>query len=414
MHICANRRRNSDCMKSDYLEYLRRVRRYSERTCEIYSGVLDEYLAFASCPEGADPVPYLDFQIMRSYEVYLLDERKDSPRTVSLHLSVLSGFCRFLMKKGLMTSNPARLVKKPVQEKRLPEFFREEAMEEYFRSTMGVMEYGSFERKLNRMIISILYNTGIRRGELVSLRRDSVDFSRHVLRVKGKGDKIREIPLLPSLCEEISLYLQSQDSLKYADTSSRAPLLQTPKGAPLYPMFIQRAVRAELGDVEGIGGRKSPHVLRHTLATGLLDNGADLNSIKELLGHSSLAATQVYTHNSIEKLRKVYNNAHPRAKNGGNMEIRIKALKFDADEKLVQFVEKKTARLSKFFDGAAHEAEVSLEDIKEGKRAKIQIGVPGDTLIIERVADTFENAITECVDAMKEKLTRAKEKKYEK
>ena len=167
------------------------------------------------------------------------------------------------------------------------------------------------------MIISILYNTGIRRSELIGLKRSSLDLSRRVLRVRGKGDKIREIPLLPSFCEEISLYLQSQDSLKCADLSPDAPLLQTEKGNALYPVFVERVVKKELGDVEGIGGHKSPHVLRHTLATELLDNGADLFSIKELLGHSSLAATQVYTHNSAERLRKVYENAHPRAKNGG-------------------------------------------------------------------------------------------------
>ena len=125
-----------------------------------------------------------------------------------------------------------------------------------------------------------------------------------------------EVQLRP-FCEEISLYLQSQDSLKCADLSPDAPLFQTEKGSALYPVFVERVVQQELGDVEGIGGRKSPHVLRHTLATELLDNGADLFSIKELLGHSSLAATQVYTHNSAERLRKVYENAQKKKKNGG-------------------------------------------------------------------------------------------------
>jgi integrase/recombinase XerC len=237
---------------------------------------------------------------------------------VSLHLSVLSGFCKFLMKQGVLESNPVRLVSRPKQEKRLPVFYREESMQDYFERTKGVLEYGKYEDQLQRMILGLLYGTGLRRSELISLNRDAVDYTRHVLRVRGKGDKMREIPLTASLCEEISLYLQSVDSLKCADQAPEAPLLQTPQGARLYPVYVDRAVKAALGQVGSISGRKSPHVLRHTLATELLDGGADLNSIKELLGHSSLAATQVYTHNSIERLQKVYKSAHPRAKNDGN------------------------------------------------------------------------------------------------
>ena len=272
-----------------------------------------------SCPRsGADVSEWLNVQAIRSYEVYLLDEKKESAKTVSLHLSVLSGFCRFLMKQGLLESNPVRLVARPKQEKRLPVFYREDAMQQYYEQTKGVLEYGRYEDQLRRMILGMLYGTGIRRSELISLNRSSVDLSRRVLRVRGKGDKIREIPLTPSLCDEILLYLQSVDSLKCADTAPEAPLLQTPRGGRLYPVYVDRAVKEALGDVPGISGRKSPHVLRHTLATELLDGGADLNSIKELLGHGSLAATQVYTHNSIERLQNVYKSAHPRAKNDGN------------------------------------------------------------------------------------------------
>ena len=294
-------------MTDRYIEYLRTIRRYSPRTCEIYRGVLDGYFAFADT---------LDSTQIRNYEVYLMDDRKLDPRTVHLHLSVLSGYCRFLMKEGLLEANPVRLVTRPKVEKRLPVFYREESMKEYLEKTRGVPEYGSYDAQLRRMTVSILYMTGMRRSELISLNRNSFDPSRSVMRVRGKGDKMREIPLLPSLCEEISLYLQQADSLKCCDTGPEGPLLQTRQGGRLYPVFVDRAIKKELGEVEGITGRKSPHVLRHTLATELLDEGADLNSIKELLGHSSLAATQVYTHNTIERLQSVYSNAHPRAKNG--------------------------------------------------------------------------------------------------
>ncbi len=302
-----------------YLTYLSSVRRYSPRTVEIYRGVLEDFLAFTSLRgDSAALQENLNVQTIRSYEVYLLDERKERARTVDLHLSVLSGFCRFLMKEGVLESNPVRLVPRPKQEKRLPVFYREDAMKEYFEKTKGVLEYGKYPDQLQRMILGMLFGTGLRRAELISLNRDSVDFSRRVLRVRGKGDKIRDIPLTASLCDEILLYLQSVDSLKCADRAPEAPLLQTPKGARLYPVYVDRAVKAALGELGSISGRKSPHVLRHTLATELLDGGADLNSIKELLGHSSLAATQVYTHNSIERLQSVYKSAHPRAKNDGN------------------------------------------------------------------------------------------------
>ena len=361
-----------------YLTYLSTVRRYSPRTCEIYRGVLEDFEAYTSlhgdlppsgvseaeaatasgnrshprlrkregpagCWDGGQAClsdvstdsgrgpaqpdvsggrsPWseaLSVQAIRNYEVYLLDEKGESAKTVSLHLSVLSGFCKFLMKRGLLESNPVRLVSRPKQEKRLPVFYREDAMREYFEKTKGVLEYGKYEDQLQRMILGLLYGTGLRRSELISLDRNAVDFSRRVLRVRGKGDKMREIPLTASLCDEILLYLQSVDSLKCADKAPEAPLLQTPRGARLYPVYVDRAVKEALGDVPGISGRKSPHVLRHTLATELLDGGADLNSIKELLGHSSLAATQVYTHNSIERLQNVYKSAHPRAKNDGN------------------------------------------------------------------------------------------------
>ena len=302
-----------------YIGYIASVRRYSVRTQQIYREVLEQ---FASFDEVSD-FSAVKANEVRAYELYLLDERGLDARTVNLHLSVLSGFFRYLMRQGILESNPCRTVSRPKTAKRLADFYRQEAMEEYFKATqtyvtepdMGMEE--RYRKRLARLIISILYGTGMRRSELISLTRGDVDFKRRVVRVHGKGDKIREIPLIPSLCEEISLYLQSVESMEGCNTGPDAPLLVTSKGKSLYPVYIDRTVKEELGSVASITGRKSPHVLRHSLATGLLNDGTDLNSIKELLGHSSLAATQVYTHNSIEKLKTVYDNAHPRAKSGG-------------------------------------------------------------------------------------------------
>ena len=302
-------------MRNKYLSYIRDIRRYSPRTCEIYAEVLESFVQF--CEGDEEFAKTLNVNSLRAYEVYLFEKRGLSPRTVSQHLSVLSGFCRFLIKQGVLKSNPVHLVKRPKEEKRLPLFYKQESMEAYFESTKGDPEFGTYEQKLNRLIISLLASCGLRRAELIGLDVSSVDFNRQVLRVRGKGDKMREIPLLPSLCEEISLYLSAVSSLRDDAYSPEAPLLRTRKGARLYPVYVDRVVKKELAAVPDVTVRRSPHVLRHTLATQLLSDGADLNSIKELLGHSSLAATQVYTHNSIERLQSVYKNAHPRAKNGG-------------------------------------------------------------------------------------------------
>ena len=318
-----------------YIDYISVVRRYSPRTCSIYVESLRQFCEFAQVPqrEGSAAGPALSEEdgklaeslipnIIRGYEVDMLN-RNLKPRTVNLHISVLSGFCSFLMKEGVLTSNPVKLVRRPVMEKRLPEFFKEADISRYFAST-GIhasdipdLNPEDYNARFRRAVVSTLYNTAIRRSELVRLRRRDIDFSRKVLRVRGKGDKMREIPLLPSFCKEISLYLHSVDTMVGGVWAADSPLFVTAKGRPVYPELVDRIVRQELENAGGFSGKKSPHVLRHTLATELLDDGADLNSIKEFLGHSSLAATQIYTHNSIEKLKNVYESAHPRAKNGG-------------------------------------------------------------------------------------------------
>ena len=314
-----------------YLAYIRDIRRYSPRTQDIYRDVLDDFSRFS---EG-EVVPSLTPSMLRRYEAECMG-RGLKPRTVHQHMSVLSGFCRFLMGKGVLKSNPARTVKRPKMEKRLPEYYPEKSMDAYYTATEHwagedeleiLRSFGPAPRdrtaveiyraRLRRLIVSLLFGTGIRRAELIGLQVNSFDPARQILRVLGKGDKMREIPLIPSLCHEICLYLQAVESMRGGAPPADGPLLVTEKGRPLYPNYVDRTIKTEL-DGYGITGRKSPHVLRHSVATALLDDGADLNSIKEMLGHANLAATQVYTHNSVDRLKKVYNNAHPRAKNGGS------------------------------------------------------------------------------------------------
>lgn len=314
-----------------YIAYVSSVRRYSKRTQEIYADVLSRFVGFSAVSTSdEDILKALSADSLRNYEVYLMDDQKESPRTVNLHLSVISGFSRFLQSEGLLVSNPVKVVSRPKVAKRLPVVYRQDAMKEYFSETEcfgnsenvdlvignDAVSMDLWTRRRDRLVMRILYDTGMRRSELISLDLSSFDFKRGVVRVLGKGNKMREIPLIDGLSEEILLYLNTTAKVFGCERLPSDPLLVTEKGSRLYPMAVHRIVDAELKTV-GITGRRSPHALRHTLATELLDGGADLNSIKELLGHSSLAATQVYTHTSVEKLKQSYINAHPRAKRGG-------------------------------------------------------------------------------------------------
>jgi len=322
----------------EYIDYIGGVKRYSPRTLDIYRRALENFVESSRCESDNDLREAMRPVSVRNWEVGLLDSDGVSARTVNLYLSVLSSFARYLMTRGMINANPVSQVKRPKASKRLPVFYRQDAMEKYLSSTARyadgtVLELYSnavpltvkkdssvkeaYEAVVRRMIVSLLYATGMRRAELISLNISSVDFSRSKARVTGKGDKMREIPLTPMICKEISLYLKAVELMVMSGRQPGDPLLVTATGKRLYPEYVDRAVKTELGSAEGIKGRKSPHVLRHTLATELLDNGSDLNSIKELLGHSSLAATQVYTHNSVAKLKKIYESAHPRAKKGG-------------------------------------------------------------------------------------------------
>ena len=319
-----------------YIDHVRNVRRYSERTVHLYEDVLNRYVRM-TFPDGTpDESGFMEsfnrFEI-RGFMVALMEDEGLSPKSVSLHMSALSSFCRYLVKEGKLKSNPVRTLTRPKVEKRLPEYFREEAMQAYFDKTReeASLKYlvafkenldndngkKLYQQRLARLIISILYDTGLRRSELIGLKIENVDFARQTLKVVGKGNKMREIPLLDSLCQEILLYLEAVEALVCGKRSLKEPLLVTFRGSPLYPVYVDRTVKAELGDVKGITGRKSPHVLRHSIATELMNNETNLNSIKEMLGHSSLATTQVYTHSSFARLKDIYEHAHPRAKNGG-------------------------------------------------------------------------------------------------
>lgn len=322
-------------MVEEFLQYIASERRYSPRTCAIYREALECFYEFAY-PHQADEengpkvslsgqqeLEALTFNMIRGYVASSM-EAGLSPRTVNLHLSAMSSFCTWLVRHAFLKSNPVRRISRPKESRRLPEFYTEPSLEHFFDNrgldgtgkASGQMD---FHRYRNSVMLLVLYATGMRRSEIVSLKQSDYDPYRRVFTVLGKGDKMREIPVPFSVCQEISLYLE-RIKKEFPDGIAGGWFFMTDAGAPLYPGFVNEAVHEELDGVDGFSGKKSPHVLRHSLATHLLNNGADLNSIKEILGHSSLAATQVYTHNSFEQLRNTYLTAHPRAKKGGNYE----------------------------------------------------------------------------------------------
>lgn len=302
---------------TDFLDYLTVKRRYSLRTAKIYADAVEDFLRFA-LPENtagsASSIPdkeildSLKFQVIRGYVSSMMDRNLD-PRTVNLHLSALSTFCSYLVKQDMLQSNPVKEVTRPKEKKRLPSFFTPEALKQYFDSPVAD-DYASVR---NRLIVTMLFDTGLRRAEAASLRTGDIDLSRRTISIIGKGNKQRFIPIVDSLCEKIGDYLVVRKAFLEEKPDTEAFFL-TDKGGPAYVEFVNRIVKNELSSIKGISGKKTPHTLRHSFATALLNNGADLNSIKEVLGHSSLAATEVYTHNSFEKLKEIYKSAHPRAK----------------------------------------------------------------------------------------------------
>lgn len=301
----------------DFLSYLQVQKRYSPRTVALYGDAVTSFYAFAFPDGDEDPdLSALSPQMIRGYIAEGLDSGL-SPRTMNQRLSALSSYCGYLLHEGHISSNPVLKVPRPKQEKRLPQFYTEGSLENYFDESLAECESNpDFGHLRNRAMMLVLYSCALRRAELCGLKVDDFDESRGVMRVTGKGDKLREIPVPSLISRELLLYLKSKREQFPADESGLFFL--TDNGGPLYPVFVERVVKNELSGKEGFSGRKSPHALRHSLATHLLNRGADIYSIKEILGHSSLAATQVYTHNSFEKLKQTYLTAHPRAKNGGN------------------------------------------------------------------------------------------------
>ena len=288
-----------------FLSYLKSERRFSVHTCAAYETDLCQYFEFLSSKNLT--LQNATHKHIRSWIVELL-EQGQSTRTVNRKLSTLKTFYKFLLKNNYLQTNHMDKVIAPKQKKTLPVFIPKTEMVNLFE----LVEFpDDFEGKRDQTILELFYATGIRLSELITIKRKDIDFYEQTVKVLGKRRKERIVPfslkLTPILKEYISIYENT-----FGEFEQEAFFFVTKKGDKLYPELVYRTVRKYLDMVSTVE-KRSPHVIRHTFATHMLNNGADLMAIKELLGHSSLAATQVYTHTSVEQLKESYKQAHPRA-----------------------------------------------------------------------------------------------------
>ncbi|MGB8195300.1 MAG: tyrosine-type recombinase/integrase [Chitinophagaceae bacterium] len=291
-----------------FADYLKYQKRYSAHTLRSYT---DDLLQFCKYLEQEFDLANVQLSeltpsIIRSWLASMKDGDALGSRSINRKISSLKSFFKYHIRMGSLAQTPMTQVSSPKVPKRMPVFVKEE-------ETSNLLKHVEFtddwQGRTDRLLIELLYNTGLRSAEVIALRESQVDESRKIIKVLGKGNKERIIPLSPELIKTIRSYITEK---KEREAEQADQLLVTEGGKALYAGYVYRAVKKYLKLVTTVQ-KKSPHVLRHTFATHLLNNGADLNSVKELLGHSSLAATQVYTHHTIEKLKDVHKKAHPKA-----------------------------------------------------------------------------------------------------
>ena len=288
-------------MRENFEKYLAFEKRYSRHTVTAYMNDLEQFEKFVQRTFEIEPEE-ARHQMIRSWIVDMMEEGV-TERSVNRKLSTLRTYFKFLIREGKLESSPMKRVVPPKQSKRLPEFVENRAMDKLFAE---VEFKEGFAGVRDRLILDLFYQTGMRLSELINIKESDVTDTR--IKVLGKRNKERLIPVNEELASEIRDYIKCK-RLEFSDNSEF--LLVTDKGQKLYEKFVYRVVNRYLGETTSMK-KKSPHVLRHTFATHMLNNGADLNAIKEILGHANLTATQVYTHNSIEKLKEVHKLAHPR------------------------------------------------------------------------------------------------------
>ena len=289
---------------TSFLEYLSLEKKYSVHTIKAYKRDLISFQKFCIESYQQEKISDINYSQIRSWIVDLV-ESKVSNRSVNRKISSLKSFYKYLQKIKIIQNNPLSSHKALKTSKKIQVPF---SIKEVNEVLSNIVTEDSFESTRNKLIVALFYSTGMRRTELIQLKMNSINFSEKQLKVIGKRNKERLLPLLPSVLKSMHNYIKQRDLI---DTSEDY-LFLTSKGNKLYETLVYRIINNYFSNVSS-KLKKSPHILRHSFASHMLNEGADLNSVKELLGHSSLASTQVYTHNSLEQLKKVYKQAHPRS-----------------------------------------------------------------------------------------------------
>lgn len=292
-------------MKESFLKYLRLERNYSEKTVVSYGTDLEKFECYLKGLDSGLRLENADADIVRGWILEMMDAGM-AETSVNRKLSTLRAFYKYLLKKGVITVDPMLVVKGPKRKKPLPAFVKESDMDR-------LLDGGSFDDSFSgirdKLVMSVFYETGMRLSELISLNDSDVDLHKSVFKVTGKRNKQRYIPFGEQLKAEIETYLgvRSRDVKSHCEA-----FFVRENGQMLYPMMVYRLVKQNLSKVVTLK-KRSPHVLRHSFATAMLNNEAELEAVKEILGHESITTTEIYTHTTFEELKKIYKHAHPRA-----------------------------------------------------------------------------------------------------
>jgi len=293
-------------MTDSFLKYLQFEKRLSLNTLKAYRRDLEQFTQFISVHYPEDTIQNADYGIIRSWIISLVESGMES-LSVNRKIACLRSFFKFMFRQELISKDPMVKIAILKTRKKLPSFVKESDMAQLLD---GVAFGENLVGLRDKLILELFYATGIRLTELITLRENQVDLGNHTIKVLGKRNKERVVPFAKGIVKNIREYISARN--REVPRKGHGFLFVTSKGDPCYPMLVYRTVRKYL-KLHTSSEKTSPHVLRHTYATHLLNKGAEINAVKDLLGHSSLAATQVYTHNTVDKLKKIFEQAHPKA-----------------------------------------------------------------------------------------------------